>query len=360
MATHPISRRSSLLNWLTEELFGERRSLRWLIAGLVVLQGAIAVLVYWTGGTAYVFVQLMYLPIMLGGLVLGFWGGVGAGLLGGLLVGPLMPLNLHEGTSQATYAWLLRLIFFVLVGLVSGGASGLLYRRMRLINRVADELSLAYGHSLKTLANLLNERDDRTADHSERVAYNADLLGRALGLGAEGLETLHWAAILHDIGKIAVPEAVLNKPGPLTPEEREQMRRHVEIGARILLSASPEFAPIAQALGSHHERFDGTGYPSGLKGGQIPLPARIVSVLDVFEALTSKRPYRDPMTPAEALNFVRQGAETQFDPRVVEVFTRLYEGKKLVLGEAEGRSPSEDSSISHLRELFRSRLLQQH
>ena len=110
------------------------------------------------------------------------------------------------------------------------------------------------------------------------------------------------------------------------------MQRHAEIGARVLLKASPDFGPIARVVRSHHERWDGAGYPDRLKGDLIPVEARILAVLDVFEALTSKRPYRDPMLTRDALFMLRENAGTHFDPRIVDVFISLFQSNKLALG----------------------------
>ena len=136
--------------------------------------------------------------------------------------------------------------------------------------------------------------------------------------------------MLHDLGKIAVPEFVLQKQGRLSEEEFSEIRRHPSYGADLLASVSTEFRPIADVVRAHHERWDGQGYPLGLHTDEIPLMARIIAIVDVFEALTSERPYREPMGPEHALEYIRNGAGTQFDPRIVPLFESLYERGGLV------------------------------
>jgi two-component system, cell cycle response regulator len=141
-------------------------------------------------------------------------------------------------------------------------------------------------------------------------------------MGPEGLDEVARATELHDVGKIAVPDAILDKPGALDPIEWSFMRRHPLIGERILLAA-PALRPVARLVRSSHERWDGGGYPDGLRGDEIPLGARVVAVCDAFDAMTTERPYRQPITEDEALAELRRCAGTQFDPMVVEAFCRV-------------------------------------
>jgi HD-GYP domain-containing protein (c-di-GMP phosphodiesterase class II) len=318
--------------WLTESLFSQRRDSGIILLLVLILEFMVTSLVYFSGGTTYVYVQFMYLPVMLGGLLFGSVGGIVVAIFGGLLLGPFMPLEVDKNIAQATFSWMIRCGFFALIGGTSGVLSSLLRQRMRMIENVAQELSVTYGRTLHALVSLIQERDDKTADHSERVAYNAVVIGRELGINHDDLENLYWGGVLHDLGKIGISETIINKPGPLTPEERLDMQRHAEIGARVLLKASPDFAPIARVVRSHHERWDGTGYPDGLKAEMIPVESRILAVLDVFEALTSKRPYREPMLTRDALLMLRENAGTHFDARIVDVFTSLFQSNKLALG----------------------------
>jgi HD-GYP domain-containing protein (c-di-GMP phosphodiesterase class II) len=169
------------------------------------------------------------------------------------------------------------------------------------------------------LASVLAEHDPELGG----VIVDACLaIGRELGMDESELVALRAAAALHDIGKIAVPDAILSKPGPLTEEEWEFVRRHPVVGERIL-RAAPALTPVGPIVRSTHEHFDGGGYPDGLAGEAIPLASRIVAVCDAFDAMTSPRPYRSAMSAEGALEELRRGAGTQFDPMVAAAFERV-------------------------------------
>lgn len=179
--------------------------------------------------------------------------------------------------------------------------------------------------TVHTLSTAIDARDEVTPRHVRRVQHGTLSLARELGVTDEDtLCGLEAAALLHDTGKIAVPEHILNKPGRLTPAEFETMKRHAPIGAQVL--AAIEFPyPVAPVVRHHHENWDGTGYPDGLKGEEIPLGARILSVVDCFDALTSDRPYRRRMTTEEALRIIVDRRGTQYDPKVVDAFVACHD-----------------------------------
>ena len=168
---------------------------------------------------------------------------------------------------------------------------------------------------MRALAAALDARDPYTAGHSERVSTFAVAMGEELKLDAEAMETLRLGALLHDIGKIGVPDEVLRKPGALTAAEFEAIKTHPSAGARILRSI-PFLAPHIPIVELHHERPDGLGYPYGLRGDEIPLAARIVHVADAFDAMTSARAYRSGRIPVEAIAELRRCIGTDFDGRV--------------------------------------------
>jgi HD-GYP domain-containing protein (c-di-GMP phosphodiesterase class II) len=174
------------------------------------------------------------------------------------------------------------------------------------------------GH-VNALAAAMDLRDRRTAEHSEDVVGLARMVGELLQLDQAALVELEFAARLHDVGKIRVPDDVLNKPGPLDPEEREVMRCHPAWGAETL-SGVPGLEVVATIVRFHHERWDGRGYPDGLAGSCIPLASRIISVCDAFGAMTADRPYRAGIPVVDALAELRAGSGTQFDPAVVDAF----------------------------------------
>jgi len=183
-------------------------------------------------------------------------------------------------------------------------------------------LDEAYLELTRTMAQALDARDRYTAGHSSRVSSYASAIAEAMNLAADQVESIRTGATLHDIGKIGIPDAVLQKAGPLSPEEQEVIRRHPLIGKRILEGVS-KFRDYLSIVEMHHENHDGTGYPWGLRGESIPLGARIVHVVDAYDAMTTSRPYRKAMAPETAAGILRNCSGTQFDPAVVEVFLRL-------------------------------------
>jgi two-component system, cell cycle response regulator len=194
--------------------------------------------------------------------------------------------------------------------------------------RLADRRMYAQKHggrpsagsqSHDVLMRALAERDPDLRIHLASVAELAVAVARKLGLSATEVEEVRHAADLHDVGKVAIPDAILDKPGPLDADEWAFMRRHTIIGERIV-AAAPALSPVATLVRASHERYDGQGYPDGLAGEDIPLGARIVSVCDSFDAMVADRPYRAPMTDAAALAELERCAGTQFDPRVVTAF----------------------------------------
>lgn len=191
------------------------------------------------------------------------------------------------------------------------------------VRRLADLEQLNWG-TLTALARAIDAASAWTAGHSERVAKLAAQVGELMNLEDDALESLRRGALLHDIGKIGVGIDLVNKTGPLTEGEAEAVREHVNVGARILepIASYADLIPIVQ---SHHERFDGKGYPKGVSGEEIDLRARILAVADTFDALTSDRPYRQGLPMKTAIEVVRNASGTQFDPEVVEAFFRLVD-----------------------------------
>jgi putative two-component system response regulator len=164
-------------------------------------------------------------------------------------------------------------------------------------------------------------RADHSSQHVERVADTAAAIAERLGLGAEQMGLMREAAALHDVGNLAIPDTILLKPNKLTEMEYELVKTHTTLGARLLSeSGSPVLQMASLIAAAHHERWDGTGYPAGLAGEDIPLVARVVAVADVFDALTHDRPYKSLWPVEQAISEVQHGAGTQFDPRVVDAF----------------------------------------
>jgi putative two-component system response regulator len=190
--------------------------------------------------------------------------------------------------------------------------------------RVYQELEEARLETLQRLALAAEYRDDDTYQHTERVARTAALLAEGLGLPEATVTTIRQAAPLHDIGKLAVSDTILLKPGTLTPEELEVMRGHAAAGAAILAGSNSEVLRAGQEIAlTHHEWWDGSGYPAGLEGEAIPPSGRIVAVADVFDAMTHARPYKEAWPVAKAFEEICRLAGRHFDPAVVEAFCKL-------------------------------------
>jgi diguanylate cyclase (GGDEF)-like protein len=198
--------------------------------------------------------------------------------------------------------------------------------------RIADQRMYAQKNSGRisatrqskdVLLRALAERDPDLSDHLRSVATTAEATARNLGLSELAVEEISHAAELHDVGKVAIPDTILRKPGPLEPAEWEFIRRHTLIGERII-AAAPALLKVADLVRWSHERWDGTGYPDGLAALRIPIGARIIAVADAFDAMTATRPYSPPRSPEDSLDELRRGAGTQFDPVVVEAFCTAW------------------------------------
>lgn len=177
---------------------------------------------------------------------------------------------------------------------------------------------------LHALGNALDLRDDETAGHSSRVARYCHEMGKAVGCSEEQLADFARGAYVHDIGKIAIPDVILRKPGKLTTEEYEVMKTHTWIGYNILIEV-PGFAPVAEVVLAHHERWDGHGYPRGLKGKELPLGARVFAIADTLDAMTNDRPYRNALPFSAAHDEITRESGKQFDPKLVRAFRSIPE-----------------------------------
>ncbi len=182
-----------------------------------------------------------------------------------------------------------------------------------------ENMELTYSNIVGLLARVIEARDQYTLDHSHRISTLAMKTARTLNYEEASLERVRLAAILHDIGKIGVPDHILNKPGPLSKKEREIMMRHPDIGADIIATID-ELSDIAEVARTHQERYDGTGYPKGLRGEEIPLTARIIAVVDAYIAMKDERPYKAAKSEAFAIKELIDHTGKQFDPQVVDAF----------------------------------------
>jgi diguanylate cyclase (GGDEF)-like protein/putative nucleotidyltransferase with HDIG domain len=200
--------------------------------------------------------------------------------------------------------------------------------------RDSQQMSELHLATMEALALAIDAKDQTAHNHIGRVQIYATALARALGMSGEDLQAMKTAAILHDIGKLAVPEHILAKPGPLTPEEFQKIRLHPQVGADII-GGIPFPYPVAPLILSHHERWDGRGYPSGLRGEEIPLGARILCLVDYFDSLTSHRPYHKPMPIEAAVAMLQQEGGKALDPTAVEAFLRILPEARLEAEKAD-------------------------
>src|SRR5262245_29974310 len=211
-----------------------------------------------------------------------------------------------------------------------GNQAGVAMHRVRLMG----DLERLLLDTIKAIAATIDARDGYTHRHSERVAALTGQLARELGLSEDQRETAELSALLHDVGKIAVPDSILNKPGKLTAEEYAEMRKHTLHGARILGNIeNAAVKAVIPGVQYHHERWDGTGYPEGLKEENIPFLGRLLGVADFYDAVTSARAYRAAMPASEAVAMVQKGSGSHFDPAVAAALVRLFDRGELVLDE---------------------------
>jgi HD-GYP domain-containing protein (c-di-GMP phosphodiesterase class II) len=192
------------------------------------------------------------------------------------------------------------------------------------VRRKADGLERDFLSTVEALANALEARDAETSSHARAITDLALEIGTELELDAVGLKRLELSALLHDIGKIGIPSEILGKAGPLTPEEYRIVQQHPELGERILAPIS-RLADVRRIIRHSHEHWDGRGYPDQLAGTEIPIEARIILVVDAYDAMTTDRPYRARLTEDEARRRLREGAGTRFDHEIVDTFLELLE-----------------------------------
>ena len=197
------------------------------------------------------------------------------------------------------------------------------------------------NETILSIANAVEARDKRTGRHSFRVAVYSMLIAAELGFEDEELENIRQISLLHDIGKLGVPDSILNKRGKLTAEEYEIMKKHVDIGGEILKDFS-YIKNVADGAKYHHERYDGKGYTCGLKGEDIPITARIIGIADAFDAMTSNRVYRTAMKMEDVIEELKAGKGTQFDPKLVEIMLELVSSGRIDVSEINKQSAEID------------------
>ena len=203
---------------------------------------------------------------------------------------------------------------------------GLVDQRTREVAEAYKKLKDTHLEILKRLGRAAEFRDNETAQHLKRISYYTEILAKELEYDDATAEIIMEASVMHDIGKIGIPDVILLKPGKLSEEEFEIMKKHPKIGAELLTNIDSDLLKMAEIIANtHHERWDGTGYPNGLKGKNIPLEGRIVTIVDVFDALTSQRPYKEAWPLDEARKYINDNSGTMFDPEIVAIFEKNFD-----------------------------------
>jgi hypothetical protein len=316
----PALRRPSV----TRGLAGARRELddpavtATVIAVLVLLTFA---LVRLGGGAPSALMELGYLPVALAAYSFGVRGGAATGVLVAAALGPV-PALLGFGAAEEPGDWLIRATAF-------GGVGALVGRLLDRSSGVGDDVRARVRQLLEreretllVLARAAESRETDAAEHVRRLELLSARLAARAGLDAVVAAEIGWSAMLHDIGKLKVPDRILLKPAPLNPDEWTIVRSH-PIWGEEALAGSDDLGVARQIARSHHENWDGTGYPDGLYGDRIPLPARVVRIADAFDAMTSDRPYQQSVSIEAALEELTANAGRDFDPVLVRHFAEL-------------------------------------
>jgi hypothetical protein len=269
---------------------------------------AIATITWIDGGLASPFVAMFFVSIVFAALTLPSPSLMAVALWDAIA---LFAIGLGAGGQHLLAIYVPCVL---IIGLLSATIARELHRRIHAVEE-------AQAETIEKLARAVEFRDASTGGHIERMASYARVLAEELGLSAAECDLLHRAGPLHDVGKIGVPDAILLKPGRLTPEERAVVERHPQAGHDLLRDSASELLQLGAEIAlHHHERWDGAGYPNGLAGEAIPISARIVAVADVFDALTTDRVYRPAMAFEDAVAIIHEGRGSHFDPRVVDAF----------------------------------------
>lgn len=313
-----------------------RQTVIWLRVSVALMIIAIYIVVWISGGTSTAFPHLFYIPIILAALLLSWKESLLTAVIIGLLLSQwLMPLSRDPWVPQSTSNWVVRLILFVIVSVWTSLVFKIQQKRAQKYESNASELMQLNHASLHALVEMAELRDSEvTGKHIQRLQYYARLLTDQLGVDQTQKNLIMWALAFHDIGKVAIPDGILNKPGPLTEQEWEIMKQHPVQGAKIFDSITSsvtitdplirDYLQIAHdVILYHHERWDGSGYPHGLAGEQIPLSARIAALCDVYDSLRSLRPYKNAFTHQEAVEVIMAGSGTHFDPAIVKAFSQI-------------------------------------
>ncbi|WP_461205045.1 HD-GYP domain-containing protein [Clostridium sp. DL1XJH146] len=301
-----------------------------------VLSAIIVLIVYHTGGTPNVFANLMYIPIAITASTHGIKHSLLNSGLCGLALWFFVPKEVVStvNINRLSNDWIVRIIIYLIIAFVIGYLSEYSKKNLRLIYEKENDIVNAQFATIYSLAKISEARDEDTGKHIERVVIFSELLAKELHnidkfkdyINDKYIDNMSKASALHDIGKVAIPDKILLKPGKLSKEEFEVMKTHTIAGANTLSNVREEFPNNTfveigiRIVKFHHEKWDGSGYPYGLKGEDIPLSARIVAVVDVYDSLRSKRVYKEAFSHEESIKIIEEGIGLHFDPEIADVF----------------------------------------
>jgi HD domain-containing protein len=274
-----------------------------------------------TGGAPSALMELGYLPIALAAYAFGWRGGLAIGIVVGAVLGPLPALLGLDGV-EGPAEWVIRVSAYAGVGMVIGAMLGRGAVDATEIHARLADIQERERQSLLALATAAESRDTDAGEHVRRLEVTSRKLAARLGMNERQLDQIGTAAAFHDIGKLRVPERILMKPDPLDPDEWTVVRLH-PVWSEQALGAGAHLAVAREVARWHHENWDGTGYPDGLYGDRIPLTARIVRIVDAFDAMTNRRPYQQPVSFEAALEEIQASAGNDFDPELVMHFVDL-------------------------------------
>ncbi|MTI67839.1 MAG: HD domain-containing protein [Firmicutes bacterium] len=294
-------------------------------------------IIYFTGGTTYPFPHLFYIVIAFAALCGNWFNTLFTSIMSSVLVSYwLMPLNIEKQISQGYFPWIFRSLIFISIGVIIKISVDLMRRRNNLLTKKSDQLYKFQESTFRAILNLSETKDpETTGNHLERMTAYAKVLLKDINMPADDKEDIILGMSFHDIGKVGIPDEVLLKPDKLTSQEYEIMKEHTVIGGEIIelikksvINTEEELLNRVQVIKDlvyyHHERPDGKGYPKGLKGDEIPFAAKVTSICDVYDALSSKRPYKEPLPHKKCVEIIKKGKGTQFDKNLVEEFLKVH------------------------------------